>query len=200
METFYKPEIRKKMIKRREQLGKESITKVAAQVAAELVLMPPFLEAKHIGFYVATQGECDPALAAHSAYLLGKALYLPVMSDKKDESIAYYRYEWDAPLVKNQYGIQEPDINNQIPAPLQELDCLLIPLVAFDVNCNRLGRGAGCFDRYFAALKNMSQLKRPTLIGLGYAFQKIDAITPDEWDIPMDYVVTEDRVYKRIEE
>ena len=63
--------------------------------------------------------------------------------------------------------------------------------MAFDVHCNRIGRGAGYYD---FALKDRK--KEAILIGLAYEFQKINSIIPESWDISMDIVVTEGSIYR----
>ncbi len=63
------------------------------------------------------------------------------------------------------------------------------PLVAFDENRNRIGYGGGFYDRFF--VNRQSIIK----IGIAYDFQKIDKIVPTAWDIPLDYVVTNEKIY-----
>ena len=65
-------------------------------------------------------------------------------------------------------------------------EAVLAPLVGFDAACYRLGYGGGYFDRTLAALK-----PRPMAIGVGFAMQELATIHPQEFDIPMDVIVTE---------
>ena len=195
---FYKPEFRKKISERRSQLGKEAITQAAIQTASQLVMLPAFLKAKRVAYYMAAHGECDPIMIAHTAHLLGKALFLPVMQPGVQDSIAFYAYEWGSVLTQNHYGIKEPVIEGKTPVDPHSIDCYLVPLVGFDVHGHRLGRGAGYYDRYLSFTKTLPKNRRPVMIGLGYEFQKISEIIPDAWDVPMDYVVTETTIYERI--
>ena len=181
----------------REQLPKEVVAKTALQVALLLNTLDAFLDADHVGFYIAASGECDPALAAHCAHLMEKKLYLPVMEDGLKGSLAFYPFPWGSELITNTFGIAEPNIANQQPITVKQLDCVLVPLVAFDENGHRLGRGAGCFDRYFSDIASLPKDQRPMLIGLAYEFQKIDPFIPDAWDVPLDCVVTEKQIYHR---
>ena len=93
----------------------------------------------------------------------------------------------------NRFGISEPDTNQAKEIPIQSLDIILIPLVVFDQSCNRIGMGSGFYDKALSALDNSK--KKTYLIGLAYEFQKVDQIEPNKWDIPLDYVVTEKKVY-----
>ena len=87
------------------------------------------------------------------------------------------------PLVINQYGIPEP-ISDKIRYP----DILLVPLVAFDDNLNRIGYGGGFYDRY---IKRVRKIKKIFTIGLAYSFQKIKKIPISSHDIKLDYIITE---------
>ena len=68
-------------------------------------------------------------------------------------------------MIINDYGIPEP-ISNQIKYP----DILLVPLVAFDRNLNRVGYGGGFYDRY---IKKIKKIKKVTTIGLAFSYQKV---------------------------
>ena len=98
-------------------------------------------------------------------------------------------------FIKNKFNISEPLIKNQKPVRPENLNLILAPLVAFDENCNRLGRGLGCYDLYLQFTKNTPQNKRPTLIGLAYEFQKVEKLIPKSWDVQMDFIVTEKNIY-----
>ena len=83
----------------------------------------------------------------------------------------------------NKYGIPEP-ISNQIKYP----DILLVPLVAFDKNLNRVGYGGGFYDRY---IKKIKKIKKVITIGLAYSFQKVKKISVNKYDIKLDFIITE---------
>ena len=72
-------------------------------------------------------------------------------------------------------------------------DVLIMPLVAFDNELNRLGYGGGYYDRYLArSLKEKKIIK----IGIAYSFQKLQKIPTNKYDIRLDYVFTEEKIYK----
>lgn len=195
---FYKSEFRKEIFTKRQQLGKTAIVQHAAQLAAQVFMLPAFKAAEKIGYYAACQGEADPIVIAQCAHLLGKSLCLPIMQMTPVKTVTFYEYQWGAKLVKNQFGIEEPECNQRNLVSAEQIDCYLMPLVGFDAQGNRLGRGAGYYDRYLAFTKDLPKEKRPILIGLAYEFQKIGQIIPDDWDVPMDYVVTEKTIYERL--
>ena len=100
-------------------------------------------------------------------------------------------------MRRNRWGIFEPDrpgINGRW------LDLALVPCVAFDANGERLGMGAGFYDRHFSFLKHRSAWCRPRLLGLAYEFQRTTGIDVRPWDVPLWGVVTELGVYGRAAE
>ena len=196
---FYKPEIRSKMQRRRKELGLVSITQAAQAVAAQVVLLKEFLAAQHIGCYLAIEGELDPMPALLCAHTLKKKLYLPIINPASPdgaESLEFHGYTVGDPLLKGLHGISAPAHSKQLPRDIAELDLIFLPLVAFDERCNRLGRGAGHYDRTLNAV-NERNGRLPYLVGLAYEFQKIPEIVTDKWDVPMDIVVTEKNIYYR---
>ena len=72
---------------------------------------------------------------------------------------------------------------------------MLVPLVAFDGAGNRLGMGGGFYDRTFAYLRTRAVWKRPQLIGVAYEFQRLEALPVQTWDIPLQGIATEKRLY-----
>ena len=105
---------------------------------------------------------------------------LPVI--KKNFQMDFYKWSFSELLKINKYGIPEPEAKNIIYP-----DILLIPLVAFDKNLNRLGYGGGYYDRFIAKL---SKKKKIVKIGLAFSCQKIDKVPISVYDQKLDYVVT----------
>ena len=83
----------------------------------------------------------------------------------------------------NKFGIPEPT-SNKVIFP----NILLVPLVAFDKYLNRIGYGGGFYDRY---IKKINKKKKVITIGLAYSFQKVSKIPANEYDMKLDYIVTE---------
>ena len=100
----------------------------------------------------------------------------------------FYKWSFFEPLKINKYGIPEPVIKN-IVYP----DILLIPLVAFDKNLNRLGYGGGYYDRL---IEKLSKKKKIIKIGLALSIQKIDKVPIDVYDKKLDYIVTNKYIIK----
>ena len=95
----------------------------------------------------------------------------------------FYQWSYKDPLIINKYGIPEP-LKKTIIYP----DILLVPLVAYDKNFNRVGYGGGFYDRY---IKKASKIKKIFTIGLAYSFQKVKKIPINKYDIKLNHIVTE---------
>ena len=102
---------------------------------------------------------------------------------KKNNKMNFYNWSFRDPLIVNKYGIPEPTKKNIVYPNI-----LLVPLVAFDKNLNRIGYGGGFYDRY---IKRISKIKKIFTIGLAYSFQKVKNIPINKYDIKLDYIITE---------
>ena len=101
---------------------------------------------------------------------------------KKNSQMNFYQWSTIDPLVINKFGIPEP-ISKIVKYP----DVLLVPLVAFDGNLNRIGYGGGFYDRY---IKKIRKRKKVLTIGLAYSFQKVKNIPTNNYDIKLDFIIT----------
>ena len=102
---------------------------------------------------------------------------------KKNNQMDFFEWSFTQPLIINKYGIPEPITNNT-----RYPDLLLVPLVAYDKKFNRIGYGGGYYDRY---LKKISKRKKIITIGLAYSFQKVINIPIKDYDIKLDYIITD---------
>jgi 5-formyltetrahydrofolate cyclo-ligase len=143
----------------------------------------------YIACYLAHNSEVRTDEIIHFLWQHEKQCYLPVISSSENQPLTFHLYTPSTPLIKNVYGILEPA--NSLSISIQALDCVIMPLVAFDGFCHRIGMGGGYYDRSFA-FRQVS--KRPYLIGLAYDMQKIPRIEPNPWDIALDMVITESEI------
>jgi len=161
----------------------------AEQLARQLGHQLWFQRARHLGLYLPVAGELNPLPAVTRHWPRGKHLYLPVIRTYPAVSISMRPWLPGEQLLTNQYGIGEPLSAPDSQRPLWALDVLLVPLVAFDRQGNRLGMGGGFYDRLLASLAGRPQ--RPRLVGLGYGFQEVEHLEQASWDEPLDLIVTE---------
>jgi 5-formyltetrahydrofolate cyclo-ligase len=136
-----------------------------------------------VSSYCAFRDEMNPAPLAEALRAQGHRIVLPVVVGKR-EPLTFRLYQPGDELVKNFMGIREP----VAAAPAVEPDILLVPLLAFDRQRNRLGYGGGYYDRTMASLRT----RKPVLaLGIAYAYQEVSRIPVGPNDIRLDKIVTE---------
>ena len=101
-------------------------------------------------------GEISTDKLIKTLWAQDKHVYLPVLHPFNPNHLLFLRYLPDTPMLKNKFGIWEPKLNVQNVLPLDELDILFTPLVAFDKQGNRLGMGGGFYDRTLQNWQNAS--------------------------------------------
>jgi 5-formyltetrahydrofolate cyclo-ligase len=92
-------------------------------------------------------------------------------------------------LVPSTFSVPEP-IGHEVPANPEELTIAIIPLLAFDSSGHRLGYGAGYYDRFLSCNPRIEK------VGVAFSCQEVDAIPADEYDVPLDAVVTEEGIVR----
>ena len=173
-----KSKLRNKIIKVREKINKKNIQINFDQIIK--ILKKEKIKKKVVGGYYPVNFEIDDLALLRKFEKNRFNISLPVI--KKNFQMDFYKWSFSDLLKINKYGIPEPEIKN-IVYP----DILLIPLVAFDKNLNRLGYGGGYYDRLITKL---SKKKKIMKIGLAFSFQKIDRVPINAYDQKLDYIVT----------
>ena len=172
----------------RRALDPRQQARASAGLCRVIARLPAFRRARRIAFYRADGGEIDPQPAWELATALGKACYLPVLHPLGHNRLYFVRHNASEPLLPNRFGIPEPRLRS--PTAIWSLDLIFLPLVAFDAAGNRLGQGAGFYDRSLACMRGRPA-KHPLLIGLAHGFQQVPQLHPTPWDVPLHGVVTE---------
>ena len=144
------------------------------------------LNFKSIGGYYPSNYEIDDLNILDFLEKKNFKVSLPVI--RKDNQMNFYKWSKRDPLKINKFGIPEP-VSTKIIYP----DILLVPLVAYDGNLNRLGYGGGFYDRY---IEKIEKIKNVIKIGLAFSFQKISSIPINQYDKRLDFIVTEKEILK----
>ena len=174
-----KSEIRKEIKRLREknfsknfQINFQSILKILRKKKSKK---------KIIGGYYPYNYEINPIPIMEKFESLNYIISLPKIS--QNSSMNFFVWSKNDPLNINKYGIPEP-ITNKIIYP----DILLVPLVAYDNDYNRIGYGGGFYDRYIEKIK---KIKKALTIGIAFSYQKVKKIPIEKNDIKLDFIVTE---------
>lgn len=163
------------------------------RLAEKVLLQASFTHSQRIAVYLPNDGEIDPVHIIEQAWSQNKQIYLPVLS-AHENSLLFAPYELDSLMCRNQFGIDEPDCAPEHWLKAEQMDLILLPLVAFDEEGNRMGMGGGFYDR---SLANIRENKKKTqLIGLAHEIQKIDLLDTQSWDVPLDGIATEAKFYR----
>ena len=160
-----------------------------------LIKQKNYRSSTRIAAYIANDGEIDPQPLIEHAWFSNKKVYLPILSPLKN-SLYFAPYEAGSQLQLNRFNIPEPVCHPSSWLTARQLDLLLLPLVAFDNHGNRIGMGGGFYDRTLAYLRHRQHWRKPILAGLAHEIQKVSRLESRSWDIPLDYIVTEKRVYE----
>ncbi|MEX1664594.1 5-formyltetrahydrofolate cyclo-ligase [Zhongshania arctica] len=196
MNSAIKSKLRLNLRARRQSLSREQQSIAASQLMRRLIQLPAFRSARHIAGYIASDGEISPATLLRHADLCAKHCYLPKISQAaSSNSMAFYPYHHRQQLRPNRYGIGEPPGLHRQAQAANKLDIVLLPLTAFDKAGRRLGMGGGYYDRAFAFKRN-TKARKPIMIGLAHHCQEVNSLPSDDWDIPLDFIVTDRQVMK----
>ncbi len=158
----------------------------AEAIAARLLGLPFAPIAGYAAGYWALDGEI--ALHAWQLRLPPSVIYcLPVLHE--DQRLRFAPWRPGDALASNRYGIPEPDIAAASLLDAAAMQFVAVPVVGFDAHGQRLGMGGGWYDRTFAFRQDRPS--PPWLAGVAFSTQRIDALTPQAWDVRMDAICTE---------
>jgi len=195
LDTLSRTELRKHLRRKRRSLSFEQQQQASEQLALNLLKHPDLHRARHIGIYLANDGEIDPHLYIDLARRKGVHFYLPILHPIYPGKLVFSPYFDGIRLSANRFGIPEPPFPRSRRRPAWALDAVLFPLVGFDESGGRLGMGGGFYDRTFA-FSRIRPGMAPKLIGLAHDFQKVRELPIEPWDVPLHGVVTDKRRYR----
>lgn len=163
----------------------ENRAELSEAACKKLLALDEYKNAGTVFCYIACGSELDTALIAQAAKKDGKRLCVPVV---KNGGLMLAALP-DGDMIKNRYGIPEPQSYAVIPP--EAITLVITPLIGFDEALLRLGQGGGYYDRFLPLCKNAF------VAGLAFEAQKLSAVPSEPHDIPLDVVITEARVYRR---
>jgi 5-formyltetrahydrofolate cyclo-ligase len=187
-------DIRKLKRSQRQALSTEEQLQHSVAMCDILIKQRNYRNSQHIACYLANDGEIDPYLLIEHAWFAKKDVYLPVLSPIKD-SLYFAPYDINSEFKLNRFDIAEPICHPSDWVKAHQLDLILLPLVAFDLAGNRVGMGGGFYDRTLAYLQHRRHWRKPSLLGLAHEIQKADNLHRQNWDIPLNGIITEEKYY-----
>ncbi len=166
---------------RRAGLSAEAVAAAGIAVSRRLESLPAIAEAGRVAAYRAVRGEVPLDELLRGARR--EVFTVPRVTGVDLEFVAWRDGQSH---TSGSFGVSEP-VDGELVA-LADHDTVLVPLVAFDGRCHRLGQGGGFYDRALASLRPED---RPVTIGVAHWFQRVDQVPTEQWDVPLDAVVTD---------
>ena len=185
-------EIRNIIKEKRSQLSEKELHLTSKAITERIRSFKFPKELTKIGIYYAVNNEVDVHPLCKILWQESKRVYLPIVEKKK---LLVGEYRDTSNLKNNRFKIPEPIVGIESQISAFELDLIFMPLVAFDPMGNRIGMGGGFYDRTLDNKQLDNDLKKPILVGVAYEFQKQNKIQPNSWDIPLDMIFTESKIY-----
>ena len=148
-----------------------------------------FKNSKKIASFISIKTEISTLFLNEFILSKNKILCLPVI-EMGSENLIFRQYKKNDKLIVGKFGVMQPDANKKIIFP----EIILTPCLAFDQNGYRLGYGGGYYDKTFSFLKKINR----KFISIAVAFdgQKSDKVFHEDFDIKIDYILTEKKLYK----
>ncbi len=184
-----KKDIRDKLLKKRNSITPEAREIKEAAIKKRLLASDDFRKAGNVLFYASFQTEVDTLNCLQDAIKLGKKVALPLVDNEKRELRLYWIKDISE-LVPGYMRIPEPGIiTENRETGLENIDVVIIPGAGFDIKGNRIGYGAGYYDR----LLSKSQ-KKITTIGLAFDEQIVEEIPAEPYDKKVEKIITDKRL------
>jgi len=163
------------------------VLRASARIARRLAALPEFRAARTVGCYAALPREAQTEAVLRACWRAGKAVCVPAYR------AAAGRYGWArvtprAAWRRGRFGVREPE--TPVWAAGAAVDLAVVPVVAFDGRCGRVGYGGGNFDRLLRA-DARARKRRGFAVGLAFACQAADRVPMERGDVRLDAVVTE---------
>ena len=178
--------IRQKLLERLLSLTKNEIKRRSKNVEDKLSELPIYKQAKVIMVYYPLRGEVD-ILRKIRKDLGSKRFCFPVMDLKAKNLRIFEITNLDEDFCVGAWGVMQPDTEKTKEVDIKEIDVVIVPGLAFDRQRNRLGRGAGFYDRF------LQDITPPTKkVGIAFEFQILENLPTNlSWDQKVDTVVSE---------
>lgn len=186
-----RPLLRQKIRDLRKAIPPELHAQYSEQLIARVAANERIQKAESVALYISVDGEIDTNGLIEWCAAQGKKVALPVIHPFSKGQLLFLKYDENTVMNPNCFDIPEPELNVQNVVPLNRIDIIFTPLVAFDSKGNRLGMGGGYYDRTLQFYHNGQQGPYP--IGLALDIQEVEDLPTDTWDVPLPEIITPTR-------
>ena len=185
-----KVELRKAIIARRSALGLPARQTANRVISKQVLALGGFGDARTVMAYMSFAAEFSTSEIVLATLDRDKVLVLPKINGAKRKLDLFQVTDLDADLIAGTWGILEPNPERCERISPEEIDFVLVPGVAFDADCNRLGYGGGYYDRLLEDLGPFA-----AFVAAAFALQIVDRVPVEQHDIALNVVVTENQKY-----
>jgi len=177
-----KASIRKHLRRLRQQVPRAERSLAARLTAQKLLRLRRVQRARSIAVYLSTRHELATAPLIEGLLKADARVFAPCV--RHDQRMVFAPLRQQRKLRADAMGMRTP-LARRPQCSARQLDLIVMPLVGFDLHGNRIGMGAGYYDR---ALQFRRIGKRPWLIGYAYRQQQIGELAAESWDVKLDAV------------
>ncbi len=177
-----KKRVRKEILTKLKTQEEEDCKRKSALIQRKLFRMSVFKKARAVMFYIALRSEVNTDQMIKEAQKEGKIVSVPVCAADR-VTIRPCLLDGTAALKEGPYGVREPV--NERYIPVESLDMVIVPGLAFDRKGNRLGRGKGCYDRFLRRLNDTT-----ISVGLAFDLQVVPSVPTSAHDVNVHTVIS----------
>ncbi len=180
-----KEEVRRFLIDLRKGLDTEELCELSDRIIKNIKNLDWVKNSRHFMFYYPLKGEPDLLPLAEECLRKGLEVSFPKV---EGNSIKPIKVKDLNSFVRGKFGVFEPSRGEEVDVRM--LDLIFVPGVGFDRKLYRLGFGKGFYDRFLKVTKAVK-------VGVAFDFQIFEELPRDEWDMPVDILVTPKEILKR---
>jgi len=184
-----KKEIRQQMIQKRKSLSTKDLKDKSLKIFHQLQGTEPYKSATKLMTYVPFQEEIHTTLLIEDFLKKNLQVFIPVTKPKEKLIVISELLDLEKDLESGHFGVLEPKAYAFRPKDPKIIDLIIVPGLAFTKSGYRIGYGGGYYDRFLPTLD-----QKPTTIALALDFQIVDSLPLDDFDVPVDMIVTESQV------
>ena len=168
-------------------MSPEAISTKSLSASKKLIALREYRDAQALMLYLSIPQEVDTAEIALHAWAHAKTVLAPKVNWAQRHMLAMRIHSFDDEMVCSAFGIREPA--DGTVWPVEEIDLIIVPALAYDRTGGRLGRGGGFYDRFLSGPG-----VRAVTCGLGFEVQVVDELPTQKHDYPVDMLVTDREV------